>query len=281
MNSNDIFMKHTKPLYQDINNVININFSESEAVQRGGDGSAYSDNVINIAFSASEKLPAKHGQQGGSNTETSEYFNKLASKIVNNVSRSQNGGFNVKTSPENPTESDFFLSSETINNINSNTLSGGAASKKTFNFESLKRHIKRAVELDGGSEEKHKKSHKKDDLDDDDDEDDEDDDSDDDLFEDGSDDEDDEEDEDEEDKRVTVLPTISDKIHVKVGKRQTKHNKSHSASNSESHSGSESLSLNMDDSTEQFRLSDSAATPELMSYRSVDKKKVMSGSRFT
>jgi hypothetical protein len=171
MISQDIFIKQTKNLFEEKNGVININFTES--LQKGGN---YSDNIIHISLSSSSA--AELAQNGGS-SDTSDYFNRLAEKIVNK-SKSQKGGFDIKTKIDD--SSDIFLSSETINEIKNGTNLVGGSKKKQFNFNELKNHLKRTIQgdLSGGSD-------KDDDEDDEDDEDE-------DIFLNDSDDEEDEDD---------------------------------------------------------------------------------------
>ena len=325
MNPNDIFMRTTKPFVEQNGNVVNINLSETEQnkKQKGG---AYSDNYVYIALSTeSANKPPRHNklsvhQNGGKHdqkheqkhdqnavSDTSEYFNRLANKIVNDVS--QKGGFNVKTTPAS-SDSEFFLSSETIRDINSgNTNSNqfGGAKKKTFDFDSLKNHIRKAVELSGGSS---------------DDDEDDDEDSEDKLFE-GDDSEDEPEESDDEiikamnkasetpeesdSEKVSVVhpeppfppvrppmkPLKGDLVHKskrsnskksKKSKSKSKSKKSRSSKRSnkgKKHSyvnDSESFSLDAD-STE-YQYSDSVSTPKLMAYRSVNKHNTITGSRY-
>ncbi len=278
MSSNDIFMKsEVKPLFTDINNVIKINFSES--AQAGGN---YTDSIIHLSFTDSKLAPI----QAGGADDTSEYFNRIASKIMNKMG-SQSGGFSVNTQ-SNASDSDIFLSSETINQID--VQEGGATQKqkKTFNFNALKKHLLN-VDLEGGSEEKKNKH--------DDDDDDElelfDDDEDDDIFED-SDDEDDEDenDEDSDDKIIKEMEhTMSEsnkagfETHskratnsrvAKLYNSQDSESLELSDNISESPSGSASLSLENSDS---FQMSESISSPQLMTYRRVNKNNI-TGRRF-
>lgn len=279
MSFNDIFMKsEVKPLFTDVNNVIKINFSES--AQAGGN---YTDSIIHLSFTDSKVVPI----QAGGADDTSEYFNRIASKIMNKMG-SQSAGFSINTQ-SNASDSDIFLSSETINQIEAQD--GGAThkQKKTFNFNSLKKHLLK-VDLDGGSEEK-KSSSKKDD-------DDElelfDEDEDDDIFEDlddDSDEVDDEDDEDSDDKIIkdmehsvsevnkSGLQTHSKRSTTRAAKLHNSHDSESlelSEKDSESSSGSASLSLDKSDS---FQMSESISSPQLMTYRRVNKNNI-TGRRF-
>jgi hypothetical protein len=382
MNSNNIFMKSVKPLYEDNNNVINLNFSESLTLnnntQKGGRLSklSNSDNILNLSFSPSIQVPHSNNfsmkQSGGSNNDmlnlsfspslqmpsntvnsadsllnlsfspsiqapstsqsggsnellnlsfsasipvpssddTTEYFNKLANKIVNKVDSSQTGGFKINTSA--PKDIDHFLSSETIENINnispsykknkkndtdiffkSDEVQDGGAKKSIkskdtqLNFDTLKKHIKRAVELNN-SESKSNSS-----IDelftDEDDETDEESDS---ILngttsDDEDEDEDEDSDEDEEldslhgidrsDKKVRVIiPTKNRLIPVDVKQSRSRKNKKHSESTSASNSSDASLN---NPSESDYKLSESISSPKLMSYRSVNKNNVASGTR--
>lgn len=260
MSATDIFIKSKKNLFEDINNVININFSES--MKQGG---AYSDNIINISFST-EKEKEKAGS-----SDTTEYFNRLAKKITDKV-----GGFKVNT---NDDSSDIFLSSETINEIQN----GGAKKNKplSFNFDKLKTHLKTVLdandsdELSGGSE-----------TSDEDDEDDElllDDDSDEDnIFksEDKTDDEinklfDYESDKETEKmaKKVIKVDTIKPQ-QTSVQSRTKKQARTSKQPSSESSSITLSELKNSD-----YKLSDSIDSPQLMAYRKVNKNVVV-GRRY-
>lgn len=305
MSSNDIFLKSdTKPMYTDINNVIKINFTESS--QAGGN---YSDNLIHISFSDSQVAPI----QSGGNEDTSEYFNKIANKIMNKMGSNQAGGFSINT-PTSVSDSEIFLSSETINQIN--VQAGGGRTQlsknkqsKTFNFSSLKKHLLN-MDLVGGSDsesdQKNKNNKKYDSEDNDDDlELFEDSDDDDDIFEDSDDDDEDEFDEDNSEDKITrdmdkiveesetassIMPSHS-KRPVKKNryseseslKLSESESESESASHSESDSKSESsinsssfLSLN---GSNNFQMSESISSPQLMSYRRVNKNNI-TGRRF-
>ena len=308
MNSNDIFMRSTKPIVEYNGSVVNVNLSETEQNKKLQKGGAYSDNFVYIALSTEPgNKPPKHGkmpvyQTGGATSDTSEYFNRLANKIVNNVS-TQKGGFNVKTTPST-NDSEFFLSSETINDINAVKVDQfGGAKKKTFDFDSLKQHIRKAVELSGGS----------------DDDKDEDDDSEDKLFEDSDDEDEDEEDEDSDDEIIKEMhksseqPDDSDSVQISVvqpgppmpakkplsminkgdiarkvkrssGSKKSRKSKKSRRSSKRSSKGkkhaNDSESFSLDATTTEYQYSDSVSTPKLMAYRSVNKHNTITGSRY-
>jgi hypothetical protein len=165
MNSQDVFIKSNT--YELKNGIIHLNLSESN--QNGGN---INDNIIHLSISTDNVNDTLY--QNGGASDTSDYFNKLAEKIVNSKI-TQKGGFNVITTVDESSE--IFLSSETINEIKNTSMTGGAKKNKSlnFNFNDLKRHLlKVSEELQGGS-------------------DDEDEDEDEDIFDDDTDDEDEDE----------------------------------------------------------------------------------------
>ena len=273
--SSNIFINSKKPLYNKKNNVININFTESEVGLNQNGGNL---KTIDVTFSTTEPIRNPRILKGGS-LDTSEYFNNIANKFISK----QNGGFNINTKIQSNSESDIFLSSETINDIK-NVQSGGGS--KHFNFNSLKNHLSRAIQLDGGSEssiqsmDKNKNKNKKNDSDSDFDNDSDEDDS---LF-----DDEDDDDEDETDKldgKVLKMVDIPVKTPV-VSRSKSKHSKSESDSiflNSSLSDTSEQLSQTSKDESEShnYELSLSVSTPQLMSYRNVNKNTVISGKRYT
>jgi len=320
MNSNDIFIRTNKPLVEHFGNVVNVNLSETENASKNQRGGAYNDNIVNISLSTTQPTNKNFkSKQSGGKSDTSEYFNRIAKQIVNDVSHNHNktGGFNVHTTPSTSADSDFFLTSETINDINNVSQSGGA--KKTFNFDSLKNHIKRAVELSdlsGGSSDDNE----------------EDDDDEEDLFDD-EDDEDDEEDEGEENDEIIkamnkakgdddsdsvklaiieagppfpakpVIPPASvgrkdyvRKVSRSVGSEHSKKSKGSKRSKRSKGSkrskrsnkqknqmyapDSESLSLSLDQESTEYEYSDSVSTPQLMAYRNINKHNTITGSRY-
>jgi len=392
MNSNNIFMKPTKPAFQDINNVINLKFSDSESfnnyAQKGGrlnrssignndsvlnlsfspsvqvpskqyggasdvlnlsfspsiqvphsssndnvflksQSGGSSDNVLNLSFSPSIQVPHNGPQMGGSSrnndvlnlsfspsvqvpskshdNSTTEYFNNIASKIVNNVSASQNGGFKVNTSL--PADTDFFLSSETIDNINdispsykqkkhadifiNNTAQDGGARKsnvysdKKIDFNALKKHIKRAVDLEDAvisdssidnlfTDENDEEDEETDSI----------------LNGTSSEDEDDDEPEDDEDdeiiselhgeehmKKKKVKALIPAKVRIipaELVQRRSKKNKRSKDTESELSTLNSDIS---EMSENNYKLSESISSPQLMSYRTVTKNNIASGVR--
>jgi hypothetical protein len=144
MNSQDIFIKNSS--YEEKNGIIHLNLSESN--QYGGN---LDNNIIHLSIST-DNFNNNLYQNGGT-SDSSDYFNKLAEKIVNSKI-TQNGGFNVITTIDESSE--LFLSSETINDIKNHSMSGGAKKNKTnlnFNFNDLKKHLlKVSDELQGGSD---------------------------------------------------------------------------------------------------------------------------------
>lgn len=272
--SNGIFLRpDNKASYTEKNGVINLNLTESLAINLTGGtykmdnypakdkhmvGGVMNDNLIHLEFSEDTPLALK----GGKNKEDStEYFDRIASKITSKLSggsKSQlKGGF---MGSANVTDTDDFLTSETINNLN---LVGGKQGKsETFNFNAFKTHLARATA-------------KTDDFGiDEDDEDDEDD-----LFGD-TDDEDKDEDEDDEDENGDPIIRALENS-VKNGNKgntftdfSTKRANRNIGTLKDPSDSSESLSLS-DNDNDDYELSASAESPKLMAYR-----KVGQGRRF-
>lgn len=244
--SNGIFLKpDSKASYTNNNGVINLNLTESLALNMNGGkrGGFMNDNLIHLEFSEDTPLALN----GGGKEDSTEFFDRIANKITSKLTGGFIGNVNVK-------DTDDFLTSETINNIN---LVGGNKSE-TFNFSSFKKHLARAsAQKDDDFEE-----NEEDDDEEDDDE----------LFKDS----DDEEDEEDDDDIVAAMEKSADRENSKhsfpVAKRSKRFNsigKLRDPSDS-----SESLTLS-DDDTADYELSASAESPKLMAYR-----KVGQGRRF-
>jgi hypothetical protein len=154
MNTQNIFIKQNAVDERD--NIIYLNLTES--TMKGG-------NLNNSEIHLSLSSTTNNLKMTGGSSETSEYFNKLAQKIVNSK-KSMQGGFNVKTIANDSSE--IFLSSETINEIKSTNITGGSKKKNlTFNFNDLKKHLLKTTQtadLDGGSDEFDKISEELDDF---------------------------------------------------------------------------------------------------------------------
>lgn len=237
---NDIFVKNIKSGHTVKNNLIHINFSESVS-QVGG------DNIVHISMSNSDTSNLL--QNGG---ENSEYFERLSSNIMNsmvpNVNSQQTGGLNIRS---NLSESSVFLSSNTIDNIKSNDMSGGA--KNEFNFAQLKKHLKRVVavsesqsSISGGSSPDETLSSLEEDLEEENEEDDEDDE----IFSETKD----------SDSIDAVLDSIPQKKTTK-----TIHVMENDADGTIS-----TLSTSTGGESEGFEFSESVSSPQLMSYRKVN-----------
>jgi hypothetical protein len=246
MSINEIFLKSdSKPSYTERNGLIHLNLTESVGHMKGG---SVQDNIIHLNLSENTPQALKGGS--AKKEDSTEYFNRLASKIVSKAT----GGFsaNVVTKTD-----DTFLSSETINEIK---MVGGAKSTKTFNFMDFKEHLKRSVAS------KLEKDDDEDDFDIDDDEDDDDE-----LFGDTDDDDDTDEetdeldDENEEEEEIKAMRKSDERVIKKHGVKRS--------GTSRPHVDSESMRLSDDDN--EFVLSASASSPKLMAYR-----KVGQGRRF-
>ena len=141
MDLQDIFIHGNT--YEEKNGIIHLNLSDSK--QSGGN---LNDNIIHLSLTSTNN----NLYQNGGATDSSDYFNKLAEKIVNSKITQQDGGFNVITTVDESSE--IFLSSETINDIKNTTMSGGGKKNKlNFNFNDLKKHLlKVSEEFSGGSD---------------------------------------------------------------------------------------------------------------------------------
>ena len=314
MNKNDIFIKHTNNHFIDENNVINIKFSDSN--QSGG--GIVRDNIYNmndLSITSSE-FKNKLTQNGGF-SETSEYFNRLAEKIVNKTKElpsnfNNTGGFIVDTKIDD--SSDIFLSSDTIRDIKATSITGGAKKyNNTFDFNSLKNHLRKVVELsDTMSEQsagsKSSENGESSDIIKIDEDDDNDDDK---LFEDDDDDDNpiidsDSETDDEiikdikksnsnefsEEVIVKKVPNVNRQNNSKQIQNNSKYKSSESSESSKSSESSgssessklskssESLSLHLDNSDSSYSLSHSISSPKLMSYRKIKNNNNSTGRRF-
>jgi hypothetical protein len=275
------------------NNVLELSFTPTESSFSNKyqkpqlNGGKIENNVLELSFT-----PEKTNNTDNTASNTTEYFNKLASKIVNNISTTQKGGFNVETNHTNST--DFFLSSDTIQQINQD---GGS----NFNKQFIK-HLKRAVDNSEDStptEVKAKRTPFKsvdtstdtDDLEDElfSDSDSEDEESDDILNNTTSDDDLEDEESEDEDEEIN-------KLHGKV---KTKKNKHFVVTESDDSDGSDSIKiyskLNINSSrsknkklmsdsssnsdsysdTSNYQVSESISSPKLMSYRSINKNNLI------
>ena len=281
--NNGIFLRpDSKAYYTNKNGKVNLNLSESVNIntnERGQRGGKMNDNLIHLEFSEDASVSLKGGNK---NIEDStEYFeriaNKITSKLVGGCLPAQDkaikvpakGGFMGVSGVKN---SDDFLTSESINNIN---LVGGSHKPETFNFSSFKRHLARASSNYSNNDDSSlsassdKRQLARALVSDDDDDDEDDDDK---LFD--STDDDDDDDDDEIIQAMTKSATRENNKHSLPVHSLNRAKRNNNTVREFKNPSESSDSLNLSDDN-NYEISASAESPKLMAYR-----KVGQGRRF-